>query len=628
MKKKIILGSLFALIIIVCCYIVTGIGIYNYDVSHPTYNSDTINCINDAINMISNTTDENDFKSSGKTISQKELINYLEDKKAHSKIKKYIYDNDGVTIEFLNGAKMYCNRYIKGFQSGISTTLKETIDKQQISSSVDTLSVMTAQPYASDKDMSTNTFDNTANLIANSNLGYKFTDNVDNQNVTVEFMKNLSNYKVIIFDGHGVFSSKNKKFIGVALGEFFNDDNYNNYIDDITAGRLAFTGDYRYVVTSAFFDYYYKDNSFNDSLLYFGCCEVANDDSDFSRTLINKGAKAVLAYKNNVFNTYNRNMCQTIFSELVKKDGNTNSTKTVAQALETAKEIHGERDTDYTNWYDFVLYPFLKEYVKKSNRAELVLTEKDDKSFRLVDENNDDSNDIDYVKIYHEFIGGNLNTIDYEKILSDENSAGIFSALIKDFDNDNVKELVTFSYENENYTGNVKLNLYKYLDDKVIQCDTSDEIYADGAGVWLMNMCGIYEDDVIKVQSDGYSYGGSYHYSIYMSYEVKDNKLVKLNDYSLYEVPRYEKFEYKESVIGKTYSDADKWTEAVISSGYDVSSHLHVGYSSSKFVPGIDSYKNNDLFKGNHIFTFVNSKDMITSGEYGFINDNTGLIDD
>ena len=166
------------------------------------------------------------------------------------------------------------------------------------------------------------------------------------------------------------------------------------------------------------------------------------------------------------------------------------------------------------------------------------------------------------------------------------------------------------------------------MDDKVIQCDTSDEIYADGAGVWLMNMCGIYEDDVIKVQSDGYSYGGSYHYSIYMSYEVKDNKLVKLNDYSLYEVPRYEKFEYKESVIGKTYSDADKWTEAVISSGYDVSSHLHVGYSSSKFVPGIDSYKNNDLFKGNHIFTFVNSKDMITSGEYGFINDNTGLIDD
>ena len=628
MKKKIILGSLFTLIIIVCCYIVAGIVIYNHDVSHPTYNSETINCINDAINMISNTTYENDFKSSGKAISQKELINYLEDKKAQSKIKKYIYDNDGVTIEFLNGAKMYCNRYIKGFQSGTSTTVKKTINKQKISSSVDTLSVMTAQPYANDNDMSTDAFDNTANLIANSNLGYKFTDNVDNQNVTVEFMKNLSTYKVIIFDGHGVFSSKNKKFIGVALGEFFNDDNYNNYIDDITAGRLAFTGDYRYVVTSAFFDYYYKDNSLNDSLFYFGCCEVANDDSDFSKTLINKGAKAVLAYKNNVFNTYNRNMCQTIFSELVKKDGNTNSTKTVAQALETAKEIHGEKDTDYTNWYDFVLYPFLKEYVKKSNRAELVLTEKDDKSFRLVDENNDESNDIDYEKIYHEFIGGNLNTIDYEKISSDENSAGIFSALIKDFDNDNVKELVTFSYEYENYNGNIKLNLYKYLDDKVILCDTSDEIYADGAGVWLMNMCGIYEDTVIKVQSDGYSYGGSYHYSIYMSYEVKDNKLVKLNDYSLYEVPRHDEYEYKESVSGKTYSDADKWNEAVISSGYDVSSHLHVGYSSSKFDPEIDSYKNNNLFKGNHIFTFVNSKDMITSGEYGFINDNTGLIED
>ena len=247
----------------------------------------------------------------------------------------------------------------------------------------------------------------------------------------------------------------------------------------------------------------------------------------------------------------------------------------------------------------------------------------------LVDENKKEENkqadNVDYERIYYQYIKDNLNIIDYDKFPDDENNTGVFSALIEDFDNDKIKEMVTFSYENKS-EGQVVLNLYKYLDGKVTLCDTSKEaIYASGAGVWQRNMCGTFEDEIIKIQSDGYSYGGSYHFSNYMSYNIKDNKFFINNNYSLYEVPKYEKYEYKETVNEKTYSSSDEWSKAVTSSGYDVKSHLHAGYSNSKFNPETDTYKDNELFKGNHIFTLINSNSMIKSGIYGFINDNTDL---
>lgn len=630
-KTKILLGVLLTLIIAIVCYVITGVIIYNYNVTHPTYSSGIINSINSSINMCNGTSDEIEYEENEKEISQKEMIEYLEEMKSQGKIKDYVYGSGGVMIEFLNGGKMYCNRYMPGYQSAGSTNTDNSRNKVTSSSFSENnaLSVLTAQPYANDIEMASEVFDNSAFLIENADLGYKFTDNIDDENVTVDFMKSLSKYRVVIFDGHGVYNPENNNFVGIALGEYMTDENFNNYIDDINSGRLSWTGDYRYVVTPAFFEHYYKNDSFNDTLIYFGCCDVANDDSNLSEILIKKGAEAVLAYKNSVNVTYSRSMCETIFNELVKQDGDAGSTNTVAEALETAKKQNGEKDPTNTTWYDFILHPIFQDYVKKADRAELILTENDDNSFRLVDENKKENNkqadNVDYEKIYYQYIKDNLNIIDYDKFPVDKNNTGVFSTLIEDFDNDNVKEMITFTYEKEK-DGSVVLNLYKYLDDKVTLSDTSNEtIYASGGGVWSLNMCGVFEDKTIKIQSDGYSYGGSYHYSAYMSYKVKDNKLICANNYSLYKVPKYETYEYKEIVSGKTYSNENDFTSAVKTAGYDTEIHLHAGYTNSKFNPETDNYENNELFKGNHIFTLISSDSMIKSGVYGFINDNTNL---
>ncbi len=230
---------------------------------------------------------------------------------------------------------------------------------------------------------------------------------------------------------------------------------------------------------------------------------------------------------------------------------------------------------------------------------------------------------INYSEYYYQFIKENMEIIDYDNFPAEkEQISGVFSALIKDFDNDNIDEMITFHYKDKK----IVLQLLKYLDGKVKICDTTaNEIYASGAGYFATNLCGVYNDSVLKIYSDSYSYGGSYCSQQYISYKVKNNKLNLDKDYSLYFVPRYDTYESKENVSGKTFSDDASFSNAVKSAGFDLSSHLHAGYSNSKFNPETDTYKDNELFKGNHIFTLIDSNTMITSGIYGFINDNTGL---
>ncbi len=230
---------------------------------------------------------------------------------------------------------------------------------------------------------------------------------------------------------------------------------------------------------------------------------------------------------------------------------------------------------------------------------------------------------INYSEYYYQYIKENMEIIDYDNFPTEkEQISGVFSALIKDFDNDNIDEMITFHYKDKK----IVLQLLKYLDGKVKICDTTaNEIYASGAGNFATNLCGVYNDNILKIHSDSYSYGGSYRSQQYISYKVKNNKLNLDKDYSLYVVPRYDTYEYKENVSGKIFSDDASFSNAVESAGFDLSSHLHAGYVDSKFNPETDEYKDNELFKGNHIFTLINSDSFITSGTYGFINDNTNL---
>ncbi len=208
----------------------------------------------------------------------------------------------------------------------------------------------------------------------------------------------------------------------------------------------------------------------------------------------------------------------------------------------------------------------------------------------------------------------------------DVNSKGVFSALVEDFDADGKEEMVTFSItHNSSNQAYIVLDLYTIKGNSVVHTDKSKEIYASGVGNYQINSCGTFVNSRIRIQYDSWGYGGSNHGSSFMTYKVANNKLVLCEEYLLSEFYRYNSLTYKETVSGKTFSSAEHFYSAVNKAGYDTNKHNHVGYEGSDFNVNQTDYMTAQCFKGNHIFSLVDSVQMLKSGRYGFIHDNTNL---
>ena len=413
-KTKILLGVLIVLIAVFICYVVARIIICNNKDKEHTFSAVGIYNLNLLVDENFEANEENEARAKNETISENELLEYLEKLKSQGKIKDYHVETGGIVVTLNNGGGLVFPYPLPdGFQANPKNSSNNRNINNLSISRRSTLSVLTAQPC---DDILSDVFDNSARIIESSNIGYKLIDDVDTSDVTLDFMKTLSNYRVIIWNAHGgCYDGYGSVFL---TGENWTNDP-DKYIDDEKEKRILRFVNGTVAVTPAFFDHYYKENPFNDTLIYLGCCSGAKD-STLSNVLIKNGAEAVLAYNNDVNINYSRNMCQTIFNELVKKDGNTNSTITISEALKRAKKQNGEKDPTHAAWYDWVWKVVFNDnnaYVKKADRAELILTENDDNSFRLVDENNKENNsnntendntNTDYNKIYENYINGTI----------------------------------------------------------------------------------------------------------------------------------------------------------------------------------------------------------------------------
>lgn len=231
----------------------------------------------------------------------------------------------------------------------------------------------------------------------------------------------------------------------------------------------------------------------------------------------------------------------------------------------------------------------------------------------------------DEESMYYRYIQENLEVLDLDLFPdSGGNNKGVFSALIRDFDNDGNKELITFSITyNAASQEYLVMHLYKIIQGAVTLCDTSDEMFASGAGNFQNDFCGTLEENCIKLQYSVGSYGYSSFGEQYRTYAIAENQFVLKEDFKLYEAYRYDDYKYEEMVSGKQYSSNEDFIKAVETAGFDVSLHHHVSYENSGFNPETDDYKTYEGFRGNHIFALYNSRDM--NGDYGFIYDNTNL---
>lgn len=228
--------------------------------------------------------------------------------------------------------------------------------------------IITLQPHS--KDLSSKAFDNAAETIADTNSYYVFKENLDDTQITVETMKSLSRYGVIILDSHGGNWEKYGYIMSLSeeVTETKNNEEYKNDIDE---ERIIRNGS-NYVITEKFFDDYYSADDFDNTIIYLGTCHSGDDDVGIRHILNSKGAEAVMTYKNTVINKYNNEMITTISERLSKGD-------TIQDAVKKAKEKNGDHDPyisseTYNNlgFWDKLLYHL--GLIESSNPAELVLT--------------------------------------------------------------------------------------------------------------------------------------------------------------------------------------------------------------------------------------------------------------
>lgn len=133
--------------------------------------------------------------------------------------------------------------------------------------------------------------------------GASFDGNFDDEDVSIEELKYISDYDVILWGGHGY---ANRKYGSVLYtGEkITNQKNKNDYSADIAAGRIVDSSTYgTYGVTGAFFRHYLSEGSLNGAFIYLGACCSINDKyydqkgcDGLAQALIDKGAAAVVGF--------------------------------------------------------------------------------------------------------------------------------------------------------------------------------------------------------------------------------------------------------------------------------------------------------------------------------------------
>ena len=274
--------------------------------------------------------------TSAKT-AYKNVVSLLKKKVKNGEIKSYKEEKDCIQITLASGIKyIYMNSLEKNVLSRSDST-SNLVEKSPLATSPASPyynQVATFQPYAS--ELITSVFDNAATKIANSKYNYKFLDNFDDSQVSIEQLKGLNNYNVIIWNGHGGYSETLHSFIGTGTPVSYYNDAY--YSADLRTDRLVPSNSGRYVATAKFFDRYYNTNDFGKTLFYIGTCHGA-DDKVLANTLINKGVDAVCAFKGTVNSSYDRDIAQTLFTQLASDSG-----PTVEKAVQAAKKKHGNFD--------------------------------------------------------------------------------------------------------------------------------------------------------------------------------------------------------------------------------------------------------------------------------------------
>lgn len=295
-----------------------------------------------------------------------EIIKYLQNR---SDVEKFGFSGFNIMVDFDFGITVGIP-----FEDLVEYSVNNVISLRSVTTknSIDNISfykskIATLQPHY--YDLNTTAFDDAATTIAKNN-NYIFSSNLDDSQVTIETMKSLSEYDIVIIDSHGG-NWTDYGYI-ISLSETVTPEKNAKYENSGDLYRTIIPNGNQYVLTEKFFDEYYSKNDFDNTMIYLGTCHGGDDNVKIQSILNEKGAEAVLTYKNTVLPKYNREMITTISERLSEGD-------TIQEAVKKAKQENGEHDP-YISRDEYNSLGFWKRlwyrlgFIESSNPAELILT--------------------------------------------------------------------------------------------------------------------------------------------------------------------------------------------------------------------------------------------------------------
>lgn len=219
---------------------------------------------------------------------------------------------------------------------------------EELSAGGDDLQIVTVQPYFTE-NLTKDTYgrydhdalDSAAQQISSNYEMWSFysnaektDDNIDNDELTIERLFSLEDYKMILWQGHGGYTQK-RGFMACTttqvtrqLKKEYEQYFKNKYLVKSIKGTLY--------VTESFFAHCFPDNAFDGAVIYIATC-LSGYTRNLADILVAKGAAAVFVNSDSIYRDYNLNMVRAVGENLCYGD-------TVTQALENAKIKHGACD--------------------------------------------------------------------------------------------------------------------------------------------------------------------------------------------------------------------------------------------------------------------------------------------
>lgn len=263
------------------------------------------------------------------------LTGKLNELKMAGIVAKYTEEEHSFFIRLSNGYSFIYEFLTEGVDSGLGGG-----------------TIATYQPFKNTyserslNEQSDDATDGSARRISRKIRSFLFSNrtNYDLDNVTLENLKNISRYSVVIWHGHGGWGDCGSM---LAIGEKCNGDTSIRYSADITAERIVTcvaAGREVYGITGGFVEKYVGDMS--GSMLYLAACSSGKDmlggnhRYKLADSFIKKGAVAVVGNSGIICTDYNTRMERDVFNGLL--DGNSEyNYYNLSEALALAKEKNG-----------------------------------------------------------------------------------------------------------------------------------------------------------------------------------------------------------------------------------------------------------------------------------------------